>query len=118
MLHTHRTITRALAVLLVAGVMAPAAANAWSFGKKTKTDASTVQGQGTNIVVQIYNRGTISQDLKMGEQVYTVQPHQTITLKGASGTDVYADTAGNGYQKGERLFQFAPAMNGATVKLN
>ncbi len=118
MLRTTRTLASSLAVFLVAGAMAPASANAYSWGKKTKTDASTVQGQGASIAVQVYNRGQASQDIKVGGQVYTVQPHQSLTLKAQSGTDVYAGTAGNGYQKGDLLFKFAPAMNGATVKFN
>ena len=118
MLRNTRMFACSLAVLLVVGAMAPAAANAWSLGKKTKTDASTVQGQGASIVVQVYNRGQAPQDLKMDGQTYTVQPHQSLTIKGTPGAAVYADTAGNGYQKGEVLFKFAPAMNGATVKFN
>jgi len=117
MLRITRTIVSSLAVLLVVGTMAPAAANA-SSGKKTRTDTSTVQGQGTSIVVQVYNRGDAPQQLKMDEQTYTVQPHQALTIKGTAGAAVYADTAGTGYQKGELLFKFAPSMNGATVKIN
>ena len=118
MLRTTRTLASSLAVFLVAGVMAPAAANAYSWGKKTKTDANTTQGLGTSIAVQVYNRGQAPQDLKMDGQTYTVQPHQSLTINGTPGTAVYADTAGNGYQQGEVLFKFAPAMNGATVKIN
>ena len=54
----------------------------------------------------------------MDGQTYTVLPHQALSVKGTSGAAVYADTAGNGYQKGELLFKFASSMNGATVKIN
>jgi hypothetical protein len=118
MLRIIRTLAGSLAVFLVAGVMVPAAANAYSWGKKTKTDAIATQSQGALISVQVYNRGQTPQGIKMAGQLYTVQPHQTITLKAAPGTDVYADTAGNGYQEGELLFRLQSAMNGATVKFN
>jgi hypothetical protein len=118
MLRINRMLISSLALILVAGAMAPSAANASSWGKKTKSDASTVQGQGTSINVQVFNRGTAPQDIKMEGQTYTVQPHQSLTIKGAPGTAVYADTAGNGYQKGELLFKLAPSLNGATVKFN
>jgi hypothetical protein len=117
MLRTTRTLAHSLALFLVVGAMAPAAANA-SSDKKSKTDAGSAQGQSASISVQLYNRGDASQNLKMDGQTYTVQPHQTITLKGAPGAGVYADTPGNGYQKGELLFKFAPSMSGATVKFN
>lgn len=118
MLRITRTLVSSLAVFLVAGVMAPAAANASSRVKKDHPDASVVKGQQANISVEVYNRGDAPQDLKMDGQVYTVKPHQSITLKASPGTDVFADTAGNGFQKGERLFQIAPSLNGTTVKFN
>jgi hypothetical protein len=118
MLRYTRSFAGSLAVLLVAGVLAPVTANAWSLGKKTKTDASSAQSAGTGISVQVYNRGQTPQGIKVDGQLYTVQPHQTITLKAAPGTDVYANTAGNGYQEGELLFRLQSAMNGATVKFN
>jgi len=111
-------IVSSLAVLLLAGALDPVAANAWSFSKKTKSDASAVKGQGTNIVIQVYNRGLAPQDIKMDGQTYTMQPPQSLSIKGMSGTAVYADTTGNGYQKGELLFKLAPNMNGGTVKFN
>jgi len=118
MLRTTRMLAHSLALFLVIGAMAPAAANALSLSKEGHPDTSAVPGQVSNISVQIYNRGQTPQEIKMGGQTYTVQPHQTITLKAAPGTDVYADTPGNGYQKGELLFKFAISMNGATVKFN
>jgi hypothetical protein len=118
MLRTNRTLANSLAVFLVVSVMASSATNAFSLGKKTKTDASAAQGQGASIAVQVFNRGDAPQNLKVDGKIYTVQPHQALTLKGTPGTDVYADTAGNGYQKGDMLFKFAPMMNGATVKIN
>jgi hypothetical protein len=118
MLRITRTIASSLTVLLVAGAMAPVAVNAMPFGKKSNPDATTAQGQVANIAVQVYNRGLVSQDLKVEGKVYTVPPHQALTIKATSGTAVYADSIGTGYQKGELLFKFAPAMNGATVKFN
>jgi len=98
--------------------MAPASANASLFGKKTKSDASTAQSQATGIDVQVVNRGQIPQDLKMGGQTYTVQPHKSLTIKAAAGTSVYADSTGKGFSKGDVLFTLAPSMKGATVNFN
>jgi hypothetical protein len=107
-----------LAVLLVVGAMAPAAANAWSLGKKTKTDAITSQSQGALISVQVYNKGELIQNIKMEGQVYTIQPHQSLTITAAEGTAIYADSPGNGFQKGDVLFTINSAMKGAKVTFN
>ena len=58
MLRINRKLASSLVIFLVAGTVAPATANA-SSGKKTKTDASTVQG--ASIAVQVYNRGDVPQ---------------------------------------------------------
>jgi len=115
MLRINRTLAGSLAIFLVAGTMAPVAANA-SSDKKTKTDASTAQS--ASISVQVFNRGKAPQVIVMDGQSYTVQPQQAITIKGPAGTSVYADTAGNGYQKGDLLFKFASSLNGAKVNIN
>jgi len=116
MLRTTRTLVSSLAVFLVVGLMAPSAANALSLGKKTKSDASTVQG--ASITVQLFNRGQEPQVITMDGKTYTVQPHQSLTIKGTSGTSVYANTTGKGYQKGDLLFKFAPSINGGTIEFN
>ena len=118
MLRITRTFASSLAVLLIAGVMAPAAANAWPMGKRTPPDPGAARSQGARISVQVYNKGQISQDIKVEGQVYTVQPHQSLTIKAPAGTVVYADSTGNGYSKGDVLFTFMPTMKGATVKFN
>jgi len=115
---TIRTIVSSLAVLLVAGAMAPVAANAWSLGNKANPDKSATQTQQKSISVQVYNKGQASQDLKVEGKVYTVPSHQTITIKAPLGTAVYADSTGAAYQKGDVLFTFMPAMKDATVKIN
>ena len=118
MLRIIRTLAGSLAVFLVVGAIAPAAANAYSWGKKTKTDASTAASQGPPISFQVYNRGQVSQDIKLAGQVYTVPSQQTITLTAAPGAEVYADSEGNGYQKGTLLFTIIPTMKGAKVSFN
>jgi hypothetical protein len=115
---TTRTIAGSLAVLLVAGAMAPATANAWPLGKKTSSDPSAAKSQGPPISFQVYNRGKNSQDIRVAGQVYTVPSQQTITLTAAPGAEVYADSEGNGYQKGTLLFTIIPTMKGAKVSFN
>jgi hypothetical protein len=114
MFKTPRTITGSLAIFLLLGTMAPTFANARTPGNKTKTDS----GKSANIAIHVYNRGQISQDIKIDGQTYTVPSHQSVAVKGAAGSIVIADTAGNGYQKGAALFTFTSAMAGATVSIN
>ena len=118
MFQPPRTIACSLAVLLVAGAMAPVAADAWQLGNKANPDRSATQTQEKRISVQVYNKGQTSQDLKVEGKVYTVPAHQTLTIKAPLGTAVYADSTGTEYQKGDVLFTFMPAMKDATVKFN
>ena len=115
---TTRTIASSLAVLLVAGAMAPVTAYAWQMGNKAISDTTATKTQEKGISVQVYNRGQTSQDLKVEGKVYTVPAHQTLTIKAPLGTAVYVDSTGGEYQKGEVLFTFVPAMKDATVKFN
>jgi hypothetical protein len=87
-------------------------------GKRTPPEPGVAQSQGARISVQVYNKGQMSQDIKVEGQTYTVQPHQSLTIKAAAGTAVYADSTGKGFSKGDVLFTLAPAMKGATVNFN
>ena len=118
MFQPPRTIACSLAVLLVAGAMAPVAADAWQLGNKANPDRSATQTQEKRISVQVYNKGQTSQDLKVEGKVYTVPAHQTLTIKAPLGTAVYADSACKGHSKGDLLFSFTTEMKDATFAID
>jgi hypothetical protein len=115
MLRINRVIGSSLALLLLAGAMAPVTANAWPLGKQVHLHPQADQAHAANIAVEFYNKGKVAQDVKVGETVYTVPPLKALTIKAPAGTAVIADTASEGHQKGDVLFTFASALKGARV---
>jgi hypothetical protein len=118
MFQTPRTIACTLAVLLVAGAMAPVAANAWPLGTKTNPDTTVAQTHETRVSVQVHNKSKQAQGLKVEGEVYTVPAHQTLTFKAPLGTAVYADSACKGHSKGDLLFSFTTEMKDATFAID
>ena len=118
MFQTPRTIACTLAVLLVAGAMAPVAANAWPLGTKTNPDTTVGQTHETRVSVQVHNKSKQDQSLKVEGQVYTVPAHQTLTIKAPLGTTVYADSVCKGHIKGDQLFSFTKEMKDATFSID
>ena len=118
MLRMTRVLAGSLAVFLVAGAMAPATANAWPLGKGSHLHPAADPAKAAEIAVLVYNRGQAAQDVKVSGQTYTVQPHASLTIKAPSGTQVYAGSAGTGFQAGDVLFLVTPNLKGATVSFN
>lgn len=116
MLLKNRVLASSLAVLLVAGAMAPATANAWPLGKGTHLHPAT--GKDAQIAFLVHNRGKAAQDVKVEGQIYTIQPNASVTIKAPTGTQVFAATPGTGYQSGDVLFSVSPQLKGATVSFN
>jgi hypothetical protein len=116
MLRIARTISRSLAVLIVAGAIAPVAANAWPLGKGSHLHPA--EGKDAQVAVMVHNRGKAAQDLKVDGQIYTVQPNASVTIKAPVGTQVFAATPGAGYQSGDVLFSVTPQLKGTTVSFN
>jgi hypothetical protein len=118
MLRMTRVLASSLAVLLVAGAMAPANANAWPLGKGAHLHPAADQGKAAQIALLVFNRGQADQDVKVDGQVYTVKPHASVSIKVLVGTPVYAGSAGAGYHAGDVLFSVTPEMKGSTVSFN
>lgn len=112
MLRINRVIGSSLAVLLFAGAMAPVTANAWPLGNQVHLHPKADQA---NIAIELYNKGKVAQDVKVGETVYTVPPLKALSIKAPAGTAVIADTASERHQKGEVLFTFVSSLKGARV---
>jgi hypothetical protein len=117
MLRINRVLASSLAVVLIAGAVAPLTAHAWPLGKAHlhpgSDDASTA-----SIAVQFHNKGTSAQSVKVNGTVYSIPAAQSITIKAAPGTQVFADTAGQGYSKGDVLYVVRGDLKGATVSFN
>jgi murein DD-endopeptidase MepM/ murein hydrolase activator NlpD len=118
MLRISRTFASSLAFFAVAAVAAPAPANAWPLGKVFHLHSSTAQIKDTRIDVQLFNKGQIPQDVKVGGHTYTVMPHEGLAIKAPAGTSVYAASTGMGHRNGEMLLALTPDLKGKTIYFN
>jgi hypothetical protein len=118
MLRIHRVLASSLAVVLVAGTMSPIAANAWPLGSKAHLHPGSNDASAVLIAVQFHNKGNSEQAVKVNGTVYSVPASQSITIKAPAGSQVYADTAGQGYNKGDVLYTVRGDLKAATVSFN
>jgi uncharacterized protein with LGFP repeats len=116
MLRIHRVFASSLAVVLIAGALSPVA-NAWPLGKAHLHPASN-DAQAVLVAVQFHNKGESTQAVKVDGTVYSISAAQSVTIKAAAGTQVYAETAGQGYNKGDVLYVVRGDLKGATVSFN
>jgi len=117
MFQSPRTIASSLAVLLVAGAMAPVAANAWPLGRLLHLHPTVSNSQDTRISVQVFNKGVGLQDLKVDGHIYTVLSHESLTIKAPAGTTVFAASPGYRHRKGDLLFAVTPEMKDAKISI-
>jgi hypothetical protein len=117
MFRIHRVLAGSLAVVLIAGAAAPVTANAWPLGKAHLHPGSD-DSKAVLIAVQFHNKGTSEQAVKVNGTLYSIPASQSITIKAAAGTQVIADTPGQGYTKGDVLYVVRGDLKNATVSFN
>ena len=72
----------------------------------------------TRVNLYLYNKGPMFRDVKVDGQVYTVLPHQTLTIKAPAGTAIYTESTGGLHRKGDLLFAVDPRMQNATLSID
>jgi hypothetical protein len=112
-----RPVATSLALLLLLAVAAPAPAYAWPFGKTVHLHPGTGE-QAAQVTIQLFNKGTVAQDVKVADQVYTVKPHASVTIKAAAGTEITAASSSEKLHEGDLLYTLTPKQNGNTVSFN
>ncbi len=117
MLQNTRSIVRSIAVLILAGAIAPIA-NAGPVGSLLIPTFAAKQTKIAIVPIKLFNKGDDPQTVKVDGTVYTVAPHASINFKAPTGTQVLADTPGKGYVKGDVLFAVSPEMKGETIMFN
>jgi hypothetical protein len=118
MLRIARTFASSLTILAIAAAMAPINANAWPLGKAFHFHSSAEHVQDARITVELINKGIIAQDVKVAGRIYTVMPHEGLTIKAPAGTSVYAASAGMGHRSGDVLVAVAPETKGQIIYFN
>jgi len=118
MLRITRTFASSLAILAIAAAVAPVNANAWPLGKVFHIHPATERIQDARITVELINKGIISQDVKVDGRIYTVMPHEGLTIKAPAGTPVYAASMGLGHRSGDLLVAVTPETKGRIIYFN
>jgi hypothetical protein len=118
MLRITRTFASSAAILAIAAAMTPVTANAWPLGKVFHLHPDQQKTEDARITVELINKGTFSQNVKVDGRIYSVLPHEGITIKAPSGTSVYAASAGLGHRSGDLLVAVAPETKGRIIYFN
>lgn len=118
MLRITRTVAGSLAILIVAGTIAPAAANAALSDGAYNQVSYNAQKKGANVTFQLYNKGEGVQQVKVAGQVYTLQPHSAQKITAPAGSEVYAASESKSHHDGELLFSVTEALKGNTVSID
>ena len=108
--------TRILALVFAVGATASTSAYALPhLGLHRHPDPA--KASDPRVTVQIRNDASIFKDIKINGHVYTVLSHQFLAIRAPQGTDVYADSTGLNYHRGDLLFQMSPGMKDTIVAL-
>ena len=118
MQHNVRSLASSLALLLLLAVATPAHAASWPLGHMLPLHPGASAQQDPRITVQIYNHGGLIQQVRVAGRLYTLMPHDRLTLKAPEGTEAYAASKGFKHRKGDLLFAFTPDRDNDIVRLD
>ena len=109
MLRIIRTLANSLAVLIVAGAIAPITAHALPLGNGLHLYAAGTQ---KNVTFQLKNKGDAALEVKVAGQLYTVAPHGGIKISVPEGSDICAANDSAKHHSGDVLFKVTKEING------
>ena len=67
--------------------------------------------------VTLVNTGVTFMDVKVDGQIYTVQPHNLLTVKGPAGTVVYAASSFGRLHRGDVLLALTPGLDQSRITI-
>ena len=71
----------------------------------------------TRVSITLRNKAITFQDVKIGDQIYTVQANRTLNVKAPVGTVVYAASSTGTRHRGDAILEVTPALNNQIVNL-
>jgi hypothetical protein len=106
--------------LAVAATAATAAtsANASPHFPRLHRHPGAPQTQDARLTVHVFNPNVVAREVKVDGRVFTLAPHQMLSIKAPAGTNVYAEDAGRLHRKGDVLFAVGPQVQEKTLSLN
>jgi hypothetical protein len=107
-----------VALSLAFAATASTSAFAWPHLPKLDRQPSAATQPDTRVTVYLFNPNSSSREVRVGERIYAMQPHETLTIKAPAGTNVYAESTGRLHTKGEVLFPVIPQLQDKTLSFN
>ncbi len=108
--------TRFFALLLLAGTLIPAAAQASILGNMLPSHAYAF-AKAKKVNIYFLNTTDAARSIKVEDQAYSVAPHQKISVSAPVGAKVIAADSGNTYKEGDVLLTVSADLKDATVSL-
>jgi hypothetical protein len=115
---TQIVATRIVALVLALGAIASTSAHAMPHIFGVHRHPAGTQAADARVTIHLTNNGPLFKDVKVDGHVYTILPHQAITIKAPAGTPVYTESTGSLRHKGDLLFAVSPEMQGKTVSID
>lgn len=72
----------------------------------------------TRVFITLVNKSVVFRDVKIDGHVYTLHPHDLLTVKAPAGTCVYAASKFGKYQRGDTLVSLTPEMDHSRISIN
>jgi hypothetical protein len=100
--------------LLALSVCSAASASA----SVTNHDAHLTHKKDARVFITLVNKSVVFRDVKIDGHTYTLQPHDLLTVKGPTGTVVYAASSFGKVHRGDALVALTPSMDHSRVEIN
>jgi hypothetical protein len=110
-------LANSLAVVLLAGSMAPATDNAWPLGRSLQSPP-IARTSDAPITFRLVNKAGGVRQVKAGGRVYTLMPHDALSITVPEGTEVFAVGKRFGHRDGDLLFAVTPSLKGAARSID
>jgi hypothetical protein len=110
-------ITRSFSVLILAGAIAPVAANAALLGTFTNVHTGIKEAKSGRINFTLVNKSDVSRSVTVDGKTYTLTPHQPVSVSAEPGSQVTEEDAGSATAR-KVLFTVDRTQKGATISIN
>jgi hypothetical protein len=84
----------------------------------TNHDIRPSHKKDARVFITLVNKSVMFRDVKIDGHTYTMQPHDHLTVKGPTGTVVYAASKFGKYRPGDALVALAPSMDHSRISIN
>ena len=110
-------ITRSFSVLILAGAIAPVAANAASFGALLNVHPGIKDTKGGRINFVLVNKSDVARTVTVDGKTYNLTPHQQVSVSAEPGSQVTEGDSGSATSQ-KVLFVVDRSHKGTTISIN